>query len=129
MRTKGVMQQRTLLRRALRLILEITFEKVLRRVLRRRLGVGFNGRKGSEKRFLQVAFGTFLLNLWFAKPMACMRADFHQKSLGVHNSCPQNLVPPPPPPKKRAQNEEKLHKSVENPQIDTFYGGGGGNAI
>ena len=30
-----------------------------------------------------------------------------------------------PPPPKRAQNEEKPYKSVENPQIDTFFRGGG----
>ena len=28
-----------------------------------------------------------------------------------------------PPPPKRAQNEEKLYKSIEDPQIDTFLGG------
>ena len=44
------MQQRTLLRRVLGRVLETAFEKVLiRRVLRRRLAVGFNGTKGSEK--------------------------------------------------------------------------------
>ena len=32
-----------------RRVLETAFEKVLRRVLRRCLGVGFRGRKGSEK--------------------------------------------------------------------------------
>ena len=42
-----------LLRRVLRRVLEIAFEKVLRRVLRRRLAVGFRGRKGSEKGFLE----------------------------------------------------------------------------
>ena len=35
-----------------------------------------------------------------------------------------------PPPPKRAQNEKKLYKSVENPQIRHFFrGGGGGNSI
>ena len=48
------MQQRTLLRRVLRRVLETAFEKVLRRVLRRCLAVGFNGvlrrvlRRGSK---------------------------------------------------------------------------------
>ena len=43
--TKGVVQQRTLLRR----VLETAFEKVLGRVLRRCLAVCFTRRKGSEK--------------------------------------------------------------------------------
>ena len=47
--TNGGVQQRTLLRRVLRRVLETSFEKVLRRVLRRCLEVGFNGKKGSEK--------------------------------------------------------------------------------
>ena len=47
--TKGVVQQRTLLRRVPRRVLETAFEKVLRRILRRCLVVGFNGGKGSEK--------------------------------------------------------------------------------
>ena len=47
--TKGVVQQRTLLRRVLRRVLDIAFEKVLRRVLRRCLTVGFNGKKGPKK--------------------------------------------------------------------------------
>ena len=47
--TKGVVQQRPLLRRVLGRVLETAFEKVLRRVLRRCLAVGFNGKKGSEK--------------------------------------------------------------------------------
>ena len=47
------------------------------------------------------------------------------------SGCPQNSYPQIrfyPPPLEKAQNEEKLHKSVENPQIDTSSGGGG-NAI
>ena len=40
---------RPVLRRVLRRVLEIAFEKVLRRVLRKCLAVGFNGKKGSEK--------------------------------------------------------------------------------
>ena len=47
--TNGGVQQRTLLRRVLRRVLEIAFEKVLRRVLRRCLAVGFNGKKGSKR--------------------------------------------------------------------------------
>ena len=47
--TKGVVQQRALLRRVLRRVLETAFEKVLRRVPRRHLAVGFTGKKGSEK--------------------------------------------------------------------------------
>ena len=47
--TKGVVQQHTLLRRVLRRVLEIAFEKVVRRVLRRCLAVCFKRRKGSEK--------------------------------------------------------------------------------
>ena len=47
--TKGVVQQRPLLRRVLRRVLETAFEKVLRRVLRRCLAVCFTRRKGSEK--------------------------------------------------------------------------------
>ena len=47
--TKGVVQQRPLLRRVLRRLLETAFEKVLRRVLRRCLAVCFIRRKGSEK--------------------------------------------------------------------------------
>ena len=47
--TNGGVQQHTLLRRVLRRVLEIAFEKVLRRVLRRCLAVGFNGNKGSKK--------------------------------------------------------------------------------
>ena len=49
MHTKGVVEQRALLRRVLRRVLETAFEKVLRRVLRRCLAVGFHGKKGSEK--------------------------------------------------------------------------------
>ena len=37
-----------------------------------------------------------------------------EKSGCPKNFCPQTLVYPPPP--KRAQNEEKLYKSVGNPQ-------------
>ena len=48
-KTKGVVQQRTLLRRVLRRVLETAFEKVLRRVLRRCLAVGFNGKKGLRR--------------------------------------------------------------------------------
>ena len=40
---------------------------------------------------------------------------YSEKSGCPWNSCPQNLVLPPPLP-KRAQNEEKLHKSVEHPR-------------
>ena len=47
--TKGVVQQRPLLRRVLRRVLEIAFVKVLRRVLRRGSAVCFTRRKGSEK--------------------------------------------------------------------------------
>ena len=47
--TKGVVQQRTLLRRVPRRVLETGFEKVLRRVLRRCLAACFTRRKGSEK--------------------------------------------------------------------------------
>ena len=47
--TKGVVQQRTILRRVVRRVLETAFEKVVRRVLRRCIAVGFNGKKGSEK--------------------------------------------------------------------------------
>ena len=47
--TKGVVQQRPLLRRVLRRVLETAFEKVLRRVPRRYLAVCFTRRKGSEK--------------------------------------------------------------------------------
>ena len=47
--TNGGVQQRTLLRRVLRRVLEIAFETFLKRVLRRCLAVGFNGKKGSEK--------------------------------------------------------------------------------
>ena len=47
--TKGVVQQRTLLRRVLRRVLETAFEKVLRRVLKRCLAMSFTRRRGSEK--------------------------------------------------------------------------------
>ena len=45
--TKGVVQQRALLRRILGRVPGTAFEKVLRMVLRRGLAVGFNGKKGS----------------------------------------------------------------------------------
>ena len=48
-RTKGGLQQCTLLIRVLRRVLEIAFEKVLRSVARRCRAVGFNAKKGSEK--------------------------------------------------------------------------------
>ena len=48
-----------------------------------------------------------------------------QKSLGVHKFLSAKLGFTPPPP-KRAQNEEKLCKSVENPQNWHFFWGGGG---
>ena len=51
--TKGVVQQRTLLRRVLRRVLEIAFEKVLRRILRRCLAVGLRGKKGFWAGFLE----------------------------------------------------------------------------
>ena len=43
------MQQCTLLRRVLRRVLEIAFEKVLRRALRRCPAVGFNGRRALRR--------------------------------------------------------------------------------
>ena len=46
---QGVVQRRTLLRRVLRRVLETASERVLKRVRGRRLAVGFNGKKGSEK--------------------------------------------------------------------------------
>ena len=48
------------------------------------------------------------------KTLACRKNS--EKSLGVHKIpvCKIWFYPPPPP--KRAQNEEKLYKSVENPQ-------------
>ena len=57
------------------------------------------------------------------------RLDRIQKRLGVHiiSVCKIWFLPPPPPP-KRAQNEEKLYKSVEDPQNWHFLWGGG-NAI
>ena len=54
---------------------------------------------------------------------------FCQKSLGVHKILVRKIWFYLPPP-KRAQNEEKLYKSVENPQNWHFFRGGGeGNAI
>ena len=51
--TKGVVQQRNLLRRVLRRVVETAFKKVLRRVLRRCFAVGFNGKKGFLRRVLR----------------------------------------------------------------------------
>ena len=48
-----------------------------------------------------------------------------QKSLGVHKILVRKIWFYPPPPRKRAQKEEKLYKSVENPQSWHFFGGGG----
>ena len=52
-----------------------------------------------------------------------------QKNLDVHKNLVRKFGSPPPTPRKRAQNEEKLYKSVENPQVTLFLGGGGCNAI
>ena len=50
--------------------------------------------------------------------------SWSEKSLGVHKILVlQKLVLPPPPP-KRAQKEEKLYKSVKNPQNRHFFRGG-----
>ena len=46
--TNGGVQQRTLLKRVVRKVREIAFEKVLRKVLRKYLAMGFNRKKGFE---------------------------------------------------------------------------------
>ena len=77
--------------------------------------------------------GTYTLRIFWA--IVCPRNDFLyflrlilktlqktlcpiQKSLGVHKILVCKIWFPPPP--EKGQNEERLFKSVENLQIDTF---------